>query len=295
MEKLLSICIPTNGVVDWLKIVLESIYSQDVDEELYEVVVCDNGDEDLLMDFINKNYYNKKNLIYRKSETDGFLNQIECFKLARGKFIKFLNHRAKLNEGSIEKLIDFVKSNDDSSVVFFSNGSLKNVSSIEEFDDFDKFVRSLSIYSSWSGGLGIWRSHLNGIVEKKQFNVLFPHTDILFFNKKASKYIIDNNSYFSEIDTTHERKGRYNVFYAFGVVYPNILLNLYLEKQISLETLNFILDINKKFLINLYRNFIILKKPCSYDLMSYKKYLNVFYNEKNVKFHAFFPPFFRRI
>ena len=42
---LLSLCIPTNGIIELIFPVLESIYSQnDVDSSLFEVVVMDNGD-----------------------------------------------------------------------------------------------------------------------------------------------------------------------------------------------------------------------------------------------------------
>ncbi|RHM59392.1 MULTISPECIES: glycosyltransferase family 2 protein [Coprobacillaceae] len=295
MEKYLSICIPTNGMTEWVKIVLDSIYSQKIDNSLYEVVICDNGSEDTLMQFINQYYKEKENLFYKKSTANGFLNQIECFKLANGKFIKFLNHRAKLKDGAIERLIDFARTHDDSTVVFFSNGALADIGDTKEFNDFDSFVKELSIYSSWSGGLGIWKSQLEKILEKDTFNSLFPHTDILFFNKSANRYVIDNNLFFSEIDTQHSKKGNYNVFYAFGVEYPNILLQLMTEKYISVETLHYLLLQNCKFVTNLYRDFIILKKPCSYNLENYKNYLNIFYNEKQIRRHAFFPPVFRRI
>ena len=42
-QPLISLCIPTNGVIEWVFPVLDSIYSQSVDNELFEVVVTDNG------------------------------------------------------------------------------------------------------------------------------------------------------------------------------------------------------------------------------------------------------------
>ena len=46
MEKnvLISLCMPTNGVIEWVFPVLDSIFGQGVDDNLYEVVVTDNGD-----------------------------------------------------------------------------------------------------------------------------------------------------------------------------------------------------------------------------------------------------------
>ena len=42
---LLSLCIATNGVSEWVFPVLDSIYSQEVDQSLYEVVVTDKSVE----------------------------------------------------------------------------------------------------------------------------------------------------------------------------------------------------------------------------------------------------------
>ena len=42
---LLSICIPTNGIIELIFPVLESIYSQqNIDTSIFEVIVVDNGD-----------------------------------------------------------------------------------------------------------------------------------------------------------------------------------------------------------------------------------------------------------
>lgn len=43
MNYLLSLCIPTNGVIELVFPGLDSIYAQDVEENRFEVVVCDNG------------------------------------------------------------------------------------------------------------------------------------------------------------------------------------------------------------------------------------------------------------
>ncbi|MCR5757842.1 MAG: hypothetical protein K6F95_08040 [Selenomonas sp.] len=41
MNYLLSLCIPTNGIIELVFPVLDSIYAQGEDESLFEVVVCD--------------------------------------------------------------------------------------------------------------------------------------------------------------------------------------------------------------------------------------------------------------
>ena len=44
--KLLSLCIPTNGISEWVFPVLDSIYNQKVDDSLFEVIVTDNGNNE---------------------------------------------------------------------------------------------------------------------------------------------------------------------------------------------------------------------------------------------------------
>ena len=39
----LSLCIPTNGIVEWVFPALDSIYAEGVDNERFEVIVTDNG------------------------------------------------------------------------------------------------------------------------------------------------------------------------------------------------------------------------------------------------------------
>ena len=41
--KLVSLCLPTNGISEWVFPVLDSIYSQGVSNDLFEVIVTDNG------------------------------------------------------------------------------------------------------------------------------------------------------------------------------------------------------------------------------------------------------------
>ena len=65
MEKInpkLSLCIPTNGAVYFLQIVLDSIYQQGCDESLFEVIVCDNAKNGELKDLIEN--YRHDNIFY---------------------------------------------------------------------------------------------------------------------------------------------------------------------------------------------------------------------------------------
>ena len=62
--KYLSLCLPTNGIIEWVFPVLDNIYEQEADQSEWELIVTDNGD--------NKEFYEKmtayaaehENLIY---------------------------------------------------------------------------------------------------------------------------------------------------------------------------------------------------------------------------------------
>lgn len=281
-ELLLSICIPTNGVIEWVFPVLDSIYNQNVEESLYEVVVTDNGNNvkfnELMIDYCKK----YSNLKYIKTEAFEFLNEIEAYKAAKGKFIKFINHRTMFLDGTLGYLLNFVKDNqEEMPAVYFSNGALKFKGS-KKFDNFDQYVRELSYWSSWSTGMAFWKSDFDDLSPQKTCNVLFPHTDILFLKRNKQAYIVDNNVLLDEIPVGKIPKGKYNLFNAFAVEYPVILLDLFRDGDISYNTFLYLKKENLKFVAKLYWDYIIRKKKCSYDLSNSKQLLKFFYSKKMV-------------
>ena len=43
---IISLCLPTNGVIEWVFPVLDSIYNENVNQSMFEVIVTNNGDND---------------------------------------------------------------------------------------------------------------------------------------------------------------------------------------------------------------------------------------------------------
>lgn len=286
---LLSLCIPTNGIIELIFPVLESIYSQsDVDSSLFEVVVMDNGYNREFKIKIKDYAKQHKNLVYKETELKGFLSESECYKAASGTFIKFINHRTKLLPNAINYLLDFIKRNEgEKPCVYFSNGVIKQIKGVVEYKDFDSYVRNLHVWSSWSTGMGFWKEDFDRIPKETEFNELYPHTTILFAERNKSKYIIDNTILLDEIPVGHSNKGKYNLFHAFGVEYPGIICDLLRDGSISTETFLSVKKDNLKFIADLYKNFLFLRQKCSYDLSGRKQTLEVFYGYKNVKRMAF--------
>ena len=289
-QPIISLCIPTNGVTEWVFPVLESIYSQKVDNTLFEVVISDNGNNEDFFNKIQEYKINHENLIYEKTEAPLFLSEPECYKLAHGTFIKFINHRTKLTDGALEYFINFVQKYvncETKPIIYFSNKTLKMESTIQEFDNFSDFVENLKIYSTWSTGMGIWKDDFDKLRNNSDFNELFPHTTILFNERKRDKYIIDNSFLLDEMPQGKKPKGNYDLFYAFAVEYPSILVNLVISGDLKTEAFLSLKKEVLKFCSNLAVDYFIFRTYCSYDLSSFDKSMKVFFSIKDVYFSIF--------
>ncbi len=286
-QPIISLCIPTNGVIEWVFPVLDSIYSQNVDSSLFEVVITDNGNNEDFYKLVLEYQKKVNNLFYYRSSGYEFLSEPDSYKNAKGQFIKFINHRTRLCEGALQYFIDWVNENkEQKSIVYFSNGVLGKESK-EEYTSFDLFVRKLGYWSSWSTGMAFWKEDFDKLGDKTVYNFLFPHTTILFSQKNCSKYVIDDKILLSELPQGKIPKGKYNLFNAFGVEYMGIISDLLRNKDIALDTFLSIKKDNYRFLVKLFTNYVFLRKKCSYDLSDYEKSLNVYYSIKDIRRSCF--------
>ena len=123
---------------------LDSIYGQANNLQKFEVVVTDNGNNSDFYKGMQEYCARYQNLRYEKTKAQGFTNQIDCFKLATGQLIKFVNHRMPLVKGALEYLISFAEKNQENKpVAYFTNGELLLKNSYKQFQDFDAFMRNL--------------------------------------------------------------------------------------------------------------------------------------------------------
>jgi hypothetical protein len=345
-QPLLSLCIPTYGVSDWVFPCLETIYglaypdttttykvsqtdeqklNSKVDESLYEVVITDNGNNQDFEKKIKEYQAKHLNIVYKETTASGFVNEAESYKEANGLFIKFINHRNLLKPGALEYLIDFVKyysvrPAEERPFMYFMNGAYKLPKTINCYKTFNDFVRNLSIFSSWSTGMGFWKEDFadlfsgkessasipmvgpsrasvidsdtnndkdnNGTVEnhviKVIFNELFPHTTILFSQRHKKSYIIDNTVLLAEQQQGKKPKGSYDLYYAFGVEYMALLTDLLRTGDITVDTFSAVKKENLAFIRNLYFDYHVRHSYCSYDLSGFDKAMEVFYSKKQV-------------
>lgn len=269
---LLSLCLPTNGVAEWCIPVIESIYKQNVNNELWELVVTNNGNDDEF-DKIIENYCDShKNLVYKKNKSILFDNQIESLKAARGEFLKFVNHRAVFVDGALNWMVETIRENIKTKpVIYMSNGSLKLESAFKT-DSFDEFVRKLGKYASWTTGVGVWKSDFIKIASNHKYNYISPHSDILFNETCRGAYIIDDKKWFFEIDKNHSKKGKYDLYKTFIVDEPGITNDLFVKNKISKKTLMYVKKSYENLVAGFYVKFNIFKEPCSYDISNFYKY-----------------------
>ena len=281
---ILSLCIPTNGVVQWVFPVLDSIFRQGVDDRTFEVVITDNGNNSEFKDKIREYLNQHKNIVYAETNALPFINEIESYKRANGDFIKFVNHRTMLVEGALQKLIDFASKNIDAKpVTYFSNGAIKLRKDLNIYSSFDEFVKNLSYLSSWSTGMSMWKTDLVKLLNNtSDFNELFPHTNILFSEKDRDIYVIDNSVIFEEKPQGKIPKGDYDLYNAFGIEYPKIIEDLFIKKYISKDTFKFVLDQNLEFIASLYFEYNCKKKYCSYNISGIKNIFGKYYSRCNL-------------
>ena len=284
---LLSLCIATNGISEWIFPVLDSIYSQNVDTNLFEVVVTDNGTNECFFNKMNDYKSNHSNLVYRRNNAFLFENQIEALRASCGEFLKFVNHRALMEPGAINWMLELVKANLESKpVMYLSNGAL-NLK--EEWSgDFNGFVKILKRYASWTTGGGVWRTDFEKIPKEHVYNKISPHSDVLFAERKKELYIVDDKRWSKDIDVNHSKKGNYDLYKAFGVEEFSITLGLYIDGDISVDTLKVVKKDYENFLSELYLYFNILKHSCSYDLTGFNDAMGIFFNGYYIKLKAYF-------
>ena len=285
MKPLVSLCIPTNGVSEWVFSVLASIDAQGIENSQFEIVITDNGHNDEFKQKMGTYLTTHTNVVYVETEALPFLNEIESYKRASGTLIKFVNHRTRLVPGALRRLIDFAEAFQNSKpIVYFSNGVLQLTKEPHYFDTFDQFVKNLSYFSSWSTGMAIWNEDFERLTEDiSEYNELFPHTTVLFSERKRDQYIIDNSVVFDEIPQGNRPKGGYDLFFAFGIEYPWIVCNLLRDKCITNDTYRTVVNANLTFVASLCFSYIIRRRYCSYDLSGYDNMFGVFYSKAQIR------------
>ncbi len=272
-EIILSICIPTDGTLRWVSQVLDGIYQQKCDTSKYEIVITDNGTSDDLESYIEANQFH--NLTYKRSTSNGFRNIIDSLKLGKGLYCKVLNHRAVMLPGSLAKLISIIdKFKDSKPILFCSNGWLK-LKDETICHDFNTFIRLMSYWSSWMGGIGIWKDD-KVVMDSITYDRMFPNTSLLFEMCKQSEFVIENSHMWKEVESNG--KGGYNVFRTFSVNYLDILNELRINERITAQTFISVKNDLSSYLNSLYYQEVLCITDHTFDLSDIGLSMQVYYS-----------------
>ena len=272
-QPLLSLCIPTNGAVNWILPVIDSIYSQGFDNSKFEVVITDNGKDSQLPNYIAKMNY--PNLRYRQTADEGFLNLVSCLKDGKGLFCKMINHRSIMLPGSIADLISFVdKYKNQQPTVYCSNGVLSS-GEILECANTDAFVDNLTYYCSWSAGIGFWHKDIKNI-DSVNLNEMFPNTSLLFYLRpQDSQFVIYNKKIYQMGDDSG--KGGYNLFETFSVTFLDLINELRVKDRITLNTFLKVKSELYCFLREYYIKEVLMPTTHTFILENIESYMDVYY------------------
>ena len=271
-QPILSLCIPTNGAIQWVLPVLNSIYNQKYDLSKFEVVITDNGKSSQLASYLKD--YDYPNLRYIVTTDEGFLNLVTSLKEGRGLFCKMINHRSVLEPGTIEEMIELVERYEDSQpVIYCSDGNVKGMEIIE-CKDLDQFIANLSYWASWSAGIGFWKKDIEQI-GSVELDKMFPNASLLLNLRKESSYVIWNKKYEQMGDDAG--KGGYDLYDTFAVHFLDIIKGLLVDGRISQQTFNIVKNDLFGFLTNLYKNEVILPTKRTFILKDIKKSMQVYY------------------
>ena len=233
---LVSICIPTRDRVDILRGTLQSILIQNVDTGLYEICISDNSPTDETKEFLEKEFCTIPNLIYKKSDCEGFLNSVEALKLGHGKLLKLHNDYSKFLPGSLCQIIDCTKNYmQKEPEIFFAMGSIKTGKKISEETTFNDFLKKISYFSTWSTSFSIWKNDFDKLMERHiDLDEMFPHTSLLFALPEKAQYVVDNYEYVENLPL--KKKGGYNLVDNFVRIYLSMVANLVENKYICRKT-----------------------------------------------------------
>jgi hypothetical protein len=194
-----SICIPTRNRPIILRHTLESIFSQGVEEDLFEVVVSDNSDDASSLDVCKT--FNFSNLTYQKVEQIGFGNSIRALQAGSGQLLKLHNDYSALRPGTIGELVRLgTQLSETMDQILFTNGALKTPGGILRFNSFDSFFRASGHLNTWSSAFSIWKDDLIQYTQNYKFpdSKEFPHTEVLFSSSCKKNFTICDTVLFAD-------------------------------------------------------------------------------------------------
>ena len=277
---ILSICIPTKDRPSNIQSTLESILSENVDHSQIQIVVSDNSSDNATLDILTK--FGELNIKYYRNPILGFFNSIEALRQGDGEFLKLQNDYTAFKPGGLSDILHLVeKELSKKTQILFTGGALKIRNEIFRTSSFDMFIQKSEYFNTWSTAYSIWRSDFISLMNNAdlEINDQFPHTSLLFENSKKSDFVIYDKEIYDNQSVS--RKGGYNIFYNFCVVYSSILKKYIKNDTIKEETYAAIIkNMSYKFIARWLAMTVFCKKTrtnFSFDSSNYKNNISSLY------------------
>lgn len=271
----ISICIPCFKRLEQVRNTLKSIYedNSDVELSLFEVVISDNDPESEVEKIVPE-FSKYENFSYHKTQCKGFMNSYYALTYGLGDFLKLHNSQIMFKPCVLKTLIEEVRANEEKKTLFFyTSGLLCNFTS-RHYNSFEDFMIALSYWSSWSGGMTIWREKFEK-VKGINLNHLFPHTSLFLTQFDSDEFCI-NDTVIYDVQRVKKR-GDHNKFEAFTRHYPALINQSCIEGHIKIETRNKIFKgIYTEFLPTLLFNKYIARIE-TFDASGFKDNCRVFF------------------
>ena len=274
---LLSICIPTcnrGSILD--TVILNYITNEEFDDSV-ELVISDNASTDNTEEIVKeiiKKYPSKKISYYKNDENIGAKNFFAVISRAKGKYAKISNDYIYMTNEGLKVLKENIRNtSEDTGLFFYDNLRQKNNGSIM-VKNVDEFIHLVNNKITWVTNFGCWTKDIQELGEYTKSN---PKVDdhiiqISFW----ALYLVDHYNKTKVVDV-HWNRGlsipnskrvlTYNFFTPHVVWYYDLINDYAKLGKVKPETIVF----DKKRLLsdfvgNKIVEYLILKKPCAFDL-----------------------------
>lgn len=175
--KLFSIILPIYNVERYIENCLHSIYTQQLNEELFEVIAVNDGSPDNSMAIVDSCADLHKNLRVVNKENGGVSSaRNEGIKMAKGEYLIFVDPDDSIIPNSLNYIVDLLKTNTE--VELFILRSYNNLTNKENY----KWIDNFSMLKDYTGYELVYTNYIRGsvcgCVFKKTFivnnNLEFP-------------------------------------------------------------------------------------------------------------------------
>ena len=274
---LLSICIPTcnrGSILD--TVILNYITNEEFDDSV-ELVIGDNASTDNTEEIVKeiiKKYPSKKISYYKNDENIGAKNFFAVISRAKGKYAKMSNDYIYMTNEGLKVLKENIRNtSEDTGLFFYDQLRQKNRGAVM-VQNVDEFIHLVNNKITWISNFGCWTKDIQALGEYTKSN---PKVDehiiqISFW----ALYLVDHYNKTKVVDV-HWNRGlsipnskrvlTYNFFTPHVVWYYDLINDYAKLGKVKPETIVF----DKKRLLsdfvgNKIVEYLILKKPCAFDL-----------------------------